>query len=176
MIRINCPIFTVSFAPYGNVYVKPCTKILFEDILNALNGKNSREIYRCTESVIGKNNMPCRMPLSVSCRAFLQRYLRALDDYCEKNMDYLKMPERLEFGEEEKPKLKMPISTYEESMVHDYTGLSFSEIGELDILNYRFYLIEAYKVSILKRADGTGTEYLNECYNYMHQIDDDFDI
>lgn len=172
MLRIAIPKLTVSFAPYGDVHVRVCSKNLFDTIINVLSGSDDSEVLSCTSATIV--NMPCRKPLISSCRAYLQRYIDAICDYCDENVDLLKVPERLEFDTEEKPKLKMPIFTFEENLVHCHTGLSFNEIGNLDIFTYRFYVAEACKLSILRRIDGTGTEYLNDCYNYAHQIDDDF--
>lgn len=166
------PVFTVSFAPYGDVRVKPCSKDIFEGVILALRNVDIDAIVSYTSAII--EEMPCSKPLVSSCRAFLNRYLDALNDYCENEIDLLRLPERLEFGTDEKPKLLMPIHTFEEYLVHSHTGLNFNEIGKLDILTYRFYAAEALKINILKRADGTGTEYLNECYKYMHQIDDEF--
>lgn len=177
MLKAELPRIAAGFEPYGDVDCNICSVELWEQMSKALCFDNAAEYLRITAAVI--KDMPCRMPLVSSCRAFLRNYVKAIENYCDANIDMLKPPELVEFDfdfdkkDPNNDKLLMPVFTYDEHLVSRYTGLSFNEIAGLDIITYRLYLADALKVNILKRADGTGTEYLNKCYRYMHQIDDD---
>lgn len=177
MLKAELPRIVAGFEPYGDVDCNVCSVEMWEQLSKALCLDDAAEYLRITATVI--KDIPCRMPLKSSCKVFLQNYVKAIENYCDVNMDMLKPPELVEFDfdfetKKNDTKLLMPVFTYDEHLVSSYTGLTFKEISELDIITYRLYLADALKVNILKRADGTGTEYLNKCYRYMHQIDDDF--
>ncbi|MCM1523820.1 MAG: hypothetical protein NC120_05120 [Ruminococcus sp.] len=174
MLKADTPKIIAGLQPYGDVDCNICSVEMWEAVIKALQYNIADKMLHITAALI--KEMPCKMLLKSSCKAFLLNYVKAVNNYCENNIDMYMQPECCEFDFEKNEadeKLLMPVFTYEEHTVAEYTGLSFKEISQLDIFTYRLYLADALKVNILKRADGTGKEYLNKCYRYMHQIDDD---
>lgn len=183
MIRLEDITFRVSFQPYGVYNLKPCKKSIYDFIVAVITAEKpkSKDIVMGVEMLI--DEMPCKTPIIGACRVFLYNYVQAVVDYCKANFSKYMIPEHLDVpdgdingeGEEKKEPLRYPIYSYEEYMVREYTGYNFKDIQNLDILTYKFYAAEAYKVAVLKRVDGTGTTYLNECYDYMNEMQN-FDI
>ena len=177
MLVIDTITFNVEFAPYGNYNISPCNKSMWDLLILSVNNNNPKMIIDRVYDLLG-DSMPCKTPLIGACRAFIINYISAVDSYCNDNFEKFKIPEHLDFKnaneeeDEEKEPLRYPIFTFEEYMVKDYTGLNFNQIAELNILQYKYYAADAQKVNILKRVDGTGTQYLNECYDYMNEMKD----
>ena len=181
MLRVEEVTFNVDFQPYGTYNVKPCTKADFDFVVSAIaDTKGSKSVIKGVELLI--EEMPCKTPILSACRVFLFNYIKAVQQYCKDNFEKFSIPEHLDVpdamndeDEEKKEPLRYPLYSYEEYLVREYTGFNFKEIQALDILTYKFYAAEAYKVSVLKRVDGTGTAYLNECWDYMKEMQN-FDI
>ena len=70
------------------------------------------------------------------------------------------MPEGGGGGEEKKTYYE--ITTTELKMIHDYSGLSFNEIYELDCITYRLLLRDSI-IHGLQQSD-EGREYLEKCW------------
>ena len=178
MIRLEDITFRVSFEPYGIYNLKPCKKNIYDFIVSVITAEKpkSKDIIKGVEMLI--DDMPCKTPIIGACRVFLYNYVKTVADYCKANFEKYMIPEHLdvpsgnidEDGEEKKEPLRFPIYTYGEGMVRDYTGYDFDKIQNLSVLEYKFYEAEAYKISVLKRVDGTGTQFLNECYDYMNEM------
>ncbi len=178
MLRLEDVLFKTNFEPYGTYSLKPCTKATYDfiaDVTMSAKPKTS-DVVKGVKMLISE--MPCKMPIIGSCRVFLYNYVKAVNEYCKAHFEKYAIPEHLDVPEgtmgdedgEKKEPLRYPLYSYEECLVKDYTGYNFREIQELDILTYKFYAAEAYKVAVLKRVDGTGTTYLNECYDYMKEM------
>lgn len=182
MLRVDEVTFNVDFQPYGSYTLAPCTKADFDFIVSVITDANvkSKDVIKGVEILI--NDLPCT-PIISACRVFLYQYVQAIIGYCDAHFEKYKIPEHLDVpdanmdgeDEEKKEPLRYPLYTYEEYLVREYTGFNFKEIQALDIMTYKFYAAEAYKISVLKRVDGTGTAYLNECYDYMQEMKN-FDI
>lgn len=181
MLRLEDITFDVNFEPYGNFRAKPCSKYTYDFVVDVITSARvkSTDILKGVDMLIER---PCKTPIIGACRVFLYNYITAINNYCKANFEkfaipeHLDVPEGMDVEEEEKREpLRYPLYTYEEHLVREYTGFNFKEIQELDILIYKFYAAEAYKVAVLKRVDGTGTAYLNECYDYMKEMQN-FDI
>lgn len=177
MLRLKTDItFCVDFKPYNIYNVKPCKKKDYDFIVSVLSDDNTEAVEIVEGVKLLIPDMPYTIPIIGSCRAFLFNYIKAINEYCRTNFEKFELPQHLEepitvsTDDDKKEPLRYPIYTYEEHLIHDYTGLSFSEIEDLNILEYKFYAAESYKVSILQRVDGTGTQYLNECYDYMQEM------
>jgi hypothetical protein len=98
--------------------------------------------------------------------AFINEYLRQINEYREKNMDYLMIPETISFDTPEPDKL--PVMTCAENAVYIYSGLDFIRQAELNIIEYWMILADSMKAQILRTKD--GKDYLNECWHDMHRI------
>lgn len=177
MLRLEDITFKVNFEPYGTYDIQPCSKYVYDfvvDVIMSAEAKSS-DIVRGVDMLITR---PCKTPILGACRVFLYNYIKNINEYCKAHFEKYAIPEHLnvpegtmdEDGEEKKEPLRYPLYSYEEYLVKDYTGYNFKEIQGLDILTYKFYAAEAYKVAVLKRVDGTGTTYLNECYDYMKEM------
>ena len=103
----------------------------------------------------------------LTASAFISDYLSELKKYRNKNKDIMKIPERINFGEQNE-KLPFPIVTYSERLVKDHTGLDFEKQSVLPITEFWILLADAAKSRILERQD--GMDYLRQCYNDMHRI------
>ena len=154
--------------------VGTCDKSTYDKIVLAVSaGVSTNETYfELAERIIGKRP---RLATAAGCCAFLRRYREMLDDYIDGSIDFMRIPEKPDFGKSKTQEVKFPISTCGERFVMEHTGLNFIEIGELDIIEYRLFLADAVKMRILRREDGKGGEYLNECYNFMHKKSTMFD-
>lgn len=172
MIRLEDVTFTVNFEPYGTFSVKPCKKYVYDYIVSVLNANDKIGIIEGVKKIV---DLPCNVPIIGACRVFLLNYVTAIQEYCKAHYEKYAIPEHLDVPgsseeEEKKEPLRFPIYTYGEGMVRDYTGYDFDKIQNLSVLEYKFYEAEAYKISVLKRVDGTGTQFLNECFDYMNEM------
>lgn len=165
------PVFTLSCPPFGEVRARVCRKITFDKIAYFLSG--GRAEYDKIVREIPMQDIPDNFTVTLATAfVFLSNYRNVVEEYCEKNTDIFGIPQRLDF--EDREKIKLPIVTASERLVREHSGLSFSQINELDILDYRLLLADSVKLNILERADGKGREYLNECYDCMHKNSDIF--
>lgn len=165
------PIFKINLRPYGIISVPVCSKSTWDTLIYAMSTLNRTKLYEAAKALYP--DLPENIP-DVSVIVFLDEYMDQVEEYCKINIDIFGIPEKPDFDKTEE-KLKLPIITYNTHIVQEYTGLDFERINELDILDFRMLLADAVKVIILRRADGKGTEYLNECYNFMHKISNMFD-
>lgn len=159
------PSFALSCPPLGYIRAEVCRKRTFEQLKI---GGNSEEFF--SEIAV---DFPPGLINDVTKKAFISSYIDAVEDYIKNNSDIFEIPHKDDF-ESDSECLKLPVPTYSERLVYEHTGLNFSEINELNYLEYRLLLAGAVKVRILRREDGKGTEYLNECYECMHKISDLF--
>lgn len=165
------PVFTLSCPPFGEVRAGVCRKITYDRIEFFLNGGGAARVREIMREILPELDFE-DVTFSTAF-VFLRAYKEAIEDYCQKNTDIFAVPEKVDFSEE-KVQIKLPIITASERLVHEHSGLSFAEINELDILDYRILLADSVKVNILSRPDGKGREYLNECYDCMHKNSDIF--
>lgn len=159
------PSFLLPLPPLGYIRAEVCSKGTFEQLKI---GVNSEKIF----SEIAAD-VPSELINDVTKKAFISSYIDAVEDYIKSNSDIFEIPHKDDF-ESNSECLKLPVPTYSERLVYEHTGLNFAEINELNYLEYRLLLADAIKVRILRREDGKGTEYLNECYECMHHISDLF--
>lgn len=164
------PVFKIPLIPVGMMSVPVCSKGIWDALIFSRCGKG--EMLRKTAKALCKD-IPDNMPLS-SLREFADRYIDCVNEYCKANCDFFSLPEKPDFEHDEEP-LKLPVLTTGENLVKEHTGFDFDRINELDILDYRTLLADACKLRILRRADGKGREYLNECYDFMHKNSNLFD-
>lgn len=165
------PVFMLPCPPVGAVRGYICRKKTFDRIILAASGvyvNDTAEIMAETapdadRELLGITGTFC----------FLRAYRDAVESYCEENIDVFGLPEA--FGSQYGERCRLPVITYGERMVYEHSGLSFSEISELDVLDYRMLLADAVKYKVLNRQDGKGREYLNECYDFMHRKSNLFD-
>ncbi len=160
------PVFTLSCPPFGEVRAGVCRKITYDRIEIFLKGGGAARVHEIMREILPELKFE-DITFSTAF-VFLTAYKNAIDEYCERNKDIFEVPERVDFSEE-KEKLKLPVVTSAERLVHEHSGLNFAEIKELDILDFKMLLADSVKISILSRMDGKGREYLNECYDCMHQ-------
>lgn len=163
------PVFTLSCPPFGEVRARACRKIIFDEIVYFLSGGGTDHGRLIKEIAVDK--LPDNISLATAA-VFLNAYRNAVEEYCEENIDIFGIPRKLDFEEHEK--IKLPVITASERLVHEHSGLDLFRINELDILDYRLLLADSVKLNILERADGKGKEYLNECYDCMHKNSDIF--
>jgi len=156
------PSFVLSCPPLGNIRAEVCRKCTYERVRA---GSISDDII----SEIA--DIPPELVNDVTKKAFISSYIDAVEDYIKSNSDIFEIPRKDDFeSESDSERLKLPVPTYSERLVYEHTGLNFAQINELNYLEYRMLLADAVKVRILRREDGKGVEYLNECYDCMHQI------
>lgn len=109
--------------------------------------------------------------LQTSALLFIADYFKKINEYREKNMDIMKMPEQLNFGKENENKnIAFPVCSFSEKLVFEHSGINFIEQNELPITEYWILLADAAKIRILQGKD--GAEYLSQCYKDMHRISD----
>lgn len=96
-----------------------------------------------------------------------EEYIRQLRKFREDNMDYLEIPQTIDFADTgEQPRL--PCMTAAEHMVYEYTGLDFERQLRLPVTEYWLLLADAVKLRIMGRPD--ADEYFEQCYSDMHRI------
>ncbi|MGN1090591.1 MAG: hypothetical protein ACI4Q6_09355 [Huintestinicola sp.] len=161
--------FILTIPPFPAVIVGICTENEYERIKLALDAKHESSLRELCRAIGA--DFPESTPIGI-CEAALGKYVEGIDKYCRERMDLYEIPKLPVFFEEQpdEEELRMPIITIAENAIHEYTGLDFREIGELDVLTYRMYLADAIKLRILRRKDGKGKEYLNKCYDAMHAL------
>ena len=164
------PVFNVPLPPVGRIRVPVCSKSVWDTLIISLSGND--DMLRMAAKLLFAN-IPDDMP-AASLREFTEGYISGIEEYCKENADIFMIPEKPDFEHDEVP-LKLPIMTFGESVVKEHTGFDFDRISELDILDYRMLLADACKLRMLRRADGKGREYLNECYDFMHGVSDIFE-
>ena len=96
-------------------------------------------------------------------------YLNEIEQYTRNNMDVLMIPASGDSEDEEKEKCLLKIHTVVDKLVADYTHLSFIEIQDIDIIDYRLIAADAYKHMIMTNKPD-AVAYLNGCYCNMHEI------
>lgn len=167
------PVFMLPCPPLGAVGAHICRKITFDRII-ILSGEavgSAEDMKEVISEIAPEANFSAMGITGASL--FIKKYREAVEKYCEDNIDIFGLPQTfcMDCGE----KCKLPVITYGERLVHEHSGLSFSEIAELDVLDYRMLLADAVKFKVLNRADGKGKEFLNECYDFMHRKSNLFD-
>ena len=98
--------------------------------------------------------------------AFINEYLRQINEYREKNMDYLKIPGSSDFTVDVPDKL--PVMTYGENAVYTYSGIDFIRQKDINIIEYWMILADSLKARISQTKE--GREYLDECWHDMHRV------
>lgn len=155
------PVFPVILPPVGVLEVPVCSKHTWDVIGIA---RSDREIKRAAGLLA---DIPEGMP-AVSLRAFVDGYIKAVNEYCDAAVDIYGIPDKPDFEHDEE-ETRLPVLTFGEHIVREHTGFDFDRINELDILDYKLLLADACKLKILGRSDGSGKQYLNECWEYMHR-------
>lgn len=160
---MNYPVFEIKVPPYPNVKVASCSKADFDGLTAVLS--DTAAAVEIAERLTGTEGISL-----TSTMVFIREYLGAIYGYMKEHPQRFRYPERPSFfhpedngGEE----LQMPIPTYENHLIYSYSGIDFQRQRELNVLDYYAYLADAAKAKILSRADGKGVEYLNECYDFM---------
>lgn len=166
------PLIKVSGGIFGMIGIPICSKADWDFLIYAVALKQQKTLSEAVRRL--GLQLPEHTPQKL-LESILVQYRDAVEEYCESNMDIFNIPENLDFDTMNEEKLKLPILTFGESMVREHTGFDFEKINQLDILDYRMLLADAMKLKMLRRADGKGKEYLNECYNCMHKISNMFD-
>ena len=167
------PKFNIPLPPKAVYSVGSCCKGDYDKIVLAVATAAGSGVYQqLTEKLLGKKP---KAATDVGCYVFLKKYRETLDKYMDGNIDFMRIPEKPDFGKDDNKAVKFPIATCGERFVAEHTGLNFIEINQLDIIEYRLFLADAVKMRILRREDGKGGEYLNECYNFMHKKSTMFD-
>lgn len=168
----NKPVFHIPALPYGFIDVGVCSKAQW-DRLKAASTAGDTAVLSAVLSHMGVN-LPDSTP-SMLTEGFAEAYIKAVEAYCERYTDIFGIPEKPDFENDEGEALKLPVMTFGERLVYEHSGLDFFQISCLDILDYRMLLADAVKVKCLRREDGKGKEYLNECYDFMHRISNMFE-
>ncbi|MCM1525561.1 MAG: hypothetical protein NC120_14035 [Ruminococcus sp.] len=158
------PVFKISVPPLGVKSVPICSKGIWDRLLMSAVSDSEKDIRKSAEAL---SDFPENVPVSL-LKKFICDYRESVEAYCEMNKDIFMIPEKPDF-ENDDEKIRLPVITFCENIVAEYTGFDFDRINELDILDYRMLLADACKLKILRRADGEGKKYLNECYDYMHR-------
>lgn len=159
------PVFKIDVPPLGVKSVPICSKGIWDQLVLSAESDSERDIRRSAEAL---SDFPDHVPVSV-LKKFICNYKEIVEKYCDIYKDIFMIPEKPDFESDDNEKIRLPVITFGESVVAEYTGFDFDRINELDILDYRMLLADACKLKILRRADGEGKKYLNECYDYMHQ-------
>lgn len=160
------PTFRLTVLPFGVFNIPTCSKACWDKLCESLDLNDGAGLTEVLKGLIPK--LPESTPMSIKQRIGTD-YREKVEEYCEQLKDLYEVPSKVDFEHDDKP-IKLPITTYGESIVKDHTGFNFDEIDKLSVLEYRMLLADAVKLRILRRSDGKGAEYLQECYNSMHQI------
>lgn len=165
------PVFTLHCPPFGEVRAGVCRKVSYDKALLFMQGRiiDFREIIKEIVPDINENLLTV-----AGAFVFFKNYIEAVENYCEKNMDHFKAPEYFDF-DEDREEIALPVISCGLHIIHEYSGLDFERINELDILDYRLLLADGIKMQILSRADGKGRETLRKCCEYMRRDSDIFD-
>lgn len=168
----NKPIFHIPALPYGYIDVGVCSKAQW-DRLKAASTAGDTVTLAAVLSQLGVD-LPGSAP-DMLTESISEAYIMAVEEYCEQHKDIFGIPEKPDFENDEGEELKLPVVTFGERLVYEHSGLDFFQINSLDILDYRMLLADSVKVKCLRREDGKGKEYLNECYDFMHRISNMFE-
>ena len=155
---IRKPVFNIDIPTIGKIPCRTCTVadhrrlLVMRDLRNVLERVSFGDIPQTLKTVE---------------IIWAKMYLKEIESYCRKNPDALMIPTQGGAGDGEK--CLLDIFTSADKLVADYAHLSFIEILEIDIIDYRLLAADAYKHMILtNKVD--GIKYLNGCYCNMHNI------
>lgn len=143
-----------------------------------LSAPTKQDYYRMTMSdskglladeIMEKYSAGGVVPLTPDMKAgFIERYIEQIDTFRKVNMDYLEIPSKTDFSGKTAKTSKLTSLTYAEHAVYKYSGLDFIKQMDLSIIEYWLIMADCIKSELLKSDD--GKDYLDECYNDMHQV------
>ena len=165
LTAIKKPVFSIDVPTIGKIACRTCSLREYKQ-LQTFNGL--RNILEKT--AVG--NIP--QTLKAIEIIWAKKYKEAIDSFTDANKDFFSIP--TDGKEDKKDECRLKILTMPEKIVSDYTGLNFSEILELDIIDFRLITADAYKYLIMQNKPD-AVKYLNGCYAYMHDLftaDQDF--
>ena len=158
LTAITKPVFMVDVPMIGKISCRTCSVSDYRKL------RFLRELRDILERVCVED-IPKTLRTSEIMWAKL--YRDAIDDYVKQNMDALMMPQGVKDDDTEEQLFR--IYTTEEKLVADYAHLSFIEILDIDIIDYKLIAADAYKHMIMTNKTD-AVEYLNGCWLNMHEI------
>lgn len=173
------PHFAVEISlPHTTVILSAPCKLDYErltltmDTMKKAADENAKEYYGMRLAAMAaetaeKYGTGGKIPLMPDmAEAFIGEYLRQIDEYREKNMDYLRIPGTDDFSVGVPDKL--PVMTSAENAVYTFSGIDFIRQAELSIIEYWMILADSIKAQILRTKDGRET--LNGYWHDMHHV------
>lgn len=149
------PIFNISVPTAGVISCRTCTVITYRRLkCGAYTAEDISDI------IIGELPPFIRSTLTI----FIQKYIAELEKYRDDNCDILRVPVD---GSEPEKKCRLSVSTFYDHCVKEYSGFDFSEINELNIIDYWLLLADSVKLMALQNKKDPE-DYLNGCWCYMH--------
>lgn len=162
LTAIKKPVFTIDIPTIGKISCRTCTVAEHRRL------RAGRDLRNVLERV-AVGDIP--QTLKAIDIIWSKMYLKKIEDYCNANMDALVLPSAGDFGKpgDKNKECFLQIYTTTDKLVADYAHLSFIEIQDIDIIDYRLIAADAFKHSVLTNKPD-GIDYLNGCYCNMHNI------
>ena len=91
------------------------------------------------------------------------------DEFVEKNKDALAIPSDGGKSAKDNKECFLSVHTFIDKLVADYAHLSFIQINEIDIIDYKLLAADAYKHMVLTNKPD-AVDFLNGCYCNMHDV------
>lgn len=159
LLAIRKPIFTIDVPTIGRISCRTCTVADHRKICVM------RDLRSILERVTVEDIPKTLKTIDIM---WAKLYLNEIEQYTRDNMDVLAVPSCGE-AEDDAEKSLLKIHTVVDKLVADYAHLSFIEIQDIDIIDYRLIAADAYKHMVMTNKPD-AVEYLNECYCNMHEI------
>jgi len=160
LFAIKKPVFVIDVPTIGKISCRTCTVADYRRLCVM------RDLRNVLERV-AVEDVP--QTLKAIEMIWAKLYLKEIDEYTQENMDVLAVPSSGDQDESEEEKCLLKIHTVLDKLAADYAHLSFIEIQEIDIIDYRMIAADAYKYMIMTNKPD-AVEYLNGCYLNMHEI------
>lgn len=155
---IKKPVFEIDVPTIGKISCRTCSLREHKQV------KALRSLRSVLENVT-EGDVP--QTLKAIEIIWARKYLAAIDSFIRSNADYLSIP--TDGKEDSTEECRLKILTIQEKLASDYTGLSFIELSDLDIIDFNLIVADAYKHMIMANKPD-AVKYLNGCYAYMHDM------
>lgn len=158
---IRKPVFIIEVPTIGKIPCRTCT------VADHRRLRTKRDLRNVLERVAVGDIPQTLRTIEI---IWAEMYLNEIEKYCRRNMDALEIPTGGSTGKPgENQKCMLNIFTSTDKLVADYAHLSFIEIQDIDIIDYRLLAADAYKYLIMTNKTD-GIDFLNGCYCNMHNI------
>lgn len=165
ILQIEPPVFVIPIEiPKATLVIKTPTKGDYFKLLH--NAKTPQLVSDILDHYLLTEAPPFT---ESTFEGFVNLLTEKLTAYRKANMDYLEVPEKMDFGHtQSKNPFSFPILTGAEHLVYEYTGLDFTQQLDLPLTEFWLLLADAVKQKMSRSEE--GQKYLSDAYRDMHKI------